>query len=173
MIRKVLCLILTLLLSLTCFTACNLNPKQMIQEVKAHFLSGDVNGKIGKTYSTAWFEFTINSIEEISEYEDYTPAEDSVLYDVVINEKNICQEKIFMGTYDFYMESSALSDPIFPLDPLDENMMPTQFGLAVDEVAEYHMVYEIPANVPDLALMFVEVDENGKEGSTFTIDIPQ
>ncbi|MDR2131799.1 MAG: hypothetical protein LBP30_00445 [Clostridiales Family XIII bacterium] len=140
-------------------------------ESVVELLSGEVTGEIGQTYSTKWFEFTVQSIDEVSEYEGYSPAEGSVLYDVLITEKGTFEEPSPMGTFDFYMDAPSFPDYVYPIDPLNEDMMPLEFDLAKDQTVEYHMVYEIPADVSGLNLMYTEVDEDDNEGVTFNIPI--
>jgi hypothetical protein len=134
-------------------------------------LEGDVTGEIGKDYRTEWFSFNVASVEEVSEYAGYTPAEGYTLVDVVVSETNIFESAIPMGTFDFYMDSDSFMDYIFPLDPLDDSMMPLEFELAPDESVQYHMVYEIPVERDGLALMYTEIDEDEVEHATFTIKL--
>ncbi|MDR1193443.1 MAG: hypothetical protein LBK98_04615 [Peptococcaceae bacterium] len=137
----------------------------------AELLSGDVTGEVGKTYATQWFEFTIESIEEVSKYAGYTPEDGYVLYDVLITEKGTFDEPSPMGTYDFYMDAPDFYDYVAPMGPLSEEMMPEEFDLAPDQIVEYHMVYEIPADTVGLKLMYTEWDSEDNEGNTFTIPI--
>lgn len=137
----------------------------------AQLLKGNVKGAVGKTYSTQWFEFTVQSIEKVDSYAGYSPKSGYVLYDVVIKEKATFDEDILMGTFDFYMDAEAFVDYIFPLDPLDDTMMPAEFALKKNEVAEYHIIYEIPADTVGLMLCYTEIDENNSEGASFTIAV--
>jgi hypothetical protein len=144
-----------------------LNTAQSVVEM----LSGDVVGEVGKTYATLWFMFTVHSIKEVSEYDGYTPEDGYVLYDVVITETGTFDDASPMGTFDFYMDAPSFDEYIFPLDPFGDEMMPLKFELNPDETVEYHMVYEIPADVSDLNLMYTEIDVEDNEGVTFSIPI--
>ncbi|MDR2771530.1 MAG: hypothetical protein LBB57_05795 [Clostridiales Family XIII bacterium] len=143
------------------------NAAQSVVEM----LSGDVVGEIGKAYGTQWFEFTIKSIGEVSEYAGYAPEEGYTLYDVLVTETGTFDEASPMGTFDFYMDAPSFSDYIYPLDPLSDEMMPLEFDLDTDETVEYHMIYEIPIDTAGLNLMYTEVDEDENEGITFSIPI--
>jgi hypothetical protein len=134
-------------------------------------LSGDVTGETGKTYATQWFEFTVQSINEVPEYAGYTPQSGYTLYDVLITETGAFEDPSPMGTFDFYMDAESFAEYVYPLDPLNDEMMPMEFELAKDETVEYHMVYEVPSDVTDLKLMYTEVDEQENEGVTFSIPI--
>lgn len=132
-------------------------------------LSGDVTGEVGKNYSTQWFTFNVKSIETVAEYAGYTPAEGNKLIDVVVTEKNIFGEEIPMGTIDFYLDEDSFEEYVFPIAPLDDTMMPEEFGLAANETVEYHLIYEVPEDISAMNFMFTEFDESETVGATFTI----
>jgi hypothetical protein len=139
--------------------------------VGGELLEGDVIGEIGKDYRTQWFTFNVISVTKVAEYAGITAQPESELIDVVIYEKNIFNKNIPMGAPDFYMDAPSLTDFISPMEPADDSMMPMQFELAPGESASYHMLYEVPVDTPDLVLQYIEVDELGTEGATFTINI--
>ncbi|MDR2931592.1 MAG: hypothetical protein LBV27_00645 [Oscillospiraceae bacterium] len=147
------------------------NVGSTIGNAVGQLLSGDVTGETGKVYSTQWFSFNVKSIKEVPEYAGYTPEDGYVLYDVLITETCTFDESIPMGTFDFYMDDDSFSEPIYPIAPLDDTMMPDQFDLGADETVEYHMIYEVPAEHTALKLMYTEVDEADNIGVTFTINI--
>ncbi|MDR1159752.1 MAG: hypothetical protein LBK69_03900, partial [Syntrophomonadaceae bacterium] len=86
-----------------------------------------------------------------------------------IKEKGTFEEPVFMGTFDFYMDSSSFEEYVYPIDPINDSMMPLEFMLAKDQTVEYHMIYEIPGSTTDLQLMYTELDENEQDGATFTV----
>jgi hypothetical protein len=165
---KTLALIFVLVFSVICLCGCSDVIDDVVNSA-AQFLSGDVTGQIGKTYSTQWFEFTIHSINKVDSYAGYEPASGYQLYDVLITEKNIFDESIPMGTPDFYMDDPDFEEYIWGIDPLDNTMMPEEFYLEPGETAQYHIIFEIPQEVTKLALMYTEFDVNDNEGATFTI----
>ncbi|MDR3086184.1 MAG: hypothetical protein LBU47_07725 [Christensenellaceae bacterium] len=146
---------------------------QLAEQV-GQLLRGDVTGKVGETYRTEWFNFSISSIKQVESYAGYAPEEGNLLYDVVITELSTFDEAIPMGTFDFFMLMDGTEEPVFPMDPLngDETMMPAEFDLSPDESVTYHMVYEVPKDAKGLKLMYIELYENSEEqGTTFTIPI--
>jgi hypothetical protein len=140
-------------------------------ESVVQMLSGKVTGEIGATYATQWFRFTIESINETSEYAGYLAEEGYTLYDVLITETGTFEEASPMGTFDFYMDAPSFDDYVYPLDPISDEMMPLEFDLGPRETVEYHMVYEVPMDSVGLKIMFTEVDEDENEGVTFNIPI--
>lgn len=148
------------------FTGCD-----AISNAVAQVISGDVTGQVGKTYATQWFEFSIDAIELVPSYAGYTAAPGHKLVDVVISEKGTFDDPSPMGTFDFRIDHDSFSEWYWPLDPLDSTMMPEEFYLAKDEEVQYHMVYEVPDDVQGLMLIYIEEDEQGNVGNTFTINI--
>jgi len=137
----------------------------------ARMLQGNVSGEVGATYGTRWFEFTIESIKEIDDAFGYTAPDGYILIDVVVTETGTFDEPIIMGTFDFYMDSDTFLEYEWPIDPLDDSMMPLEFYLAKDETVTYRMVFEVPASLDDLKLMYTEIDENMSIYATFVIDV--
>lgn len=142
-----------------------------VSNTVAQILKGNVKGEIGKTYSTQWFEFTVKSIEKVDSYAGHEPNEGFELYSVLLNEKSTFDDEIPMGTFDFYMDADSFEEPIFPIDPLDNTMMPLEFTLNKGDVVEYYMIYEIPAGAEGMKLCYTEIDESEAEGVLFTITV--
>jgi len=146
------------------------NVTNSVTDSIGQLINGNVTGEVGKTYSTQWFSFTIKSIETVSEYAGHTAPDGMKLIDVVVEETNIFDSPIPMGTFDYYVDEASLIDYIYPISPLDETMMPDEFELAVDETVEFHMIFEVPADINNYQLLYTEVDEYSEEGATFTIN---
>lgn len=135
------------------------------------FIKGDVTGELNKQYSTKWFDFTVKSIRTAYEYAEYEADEGYKFVIVEISETNTFDEKIPMSAYDFVINADNLSEEdSWPIEPLDDKMMPENFDLAVGENAEYDVVFLIPDEIIDVRFIYVELDENEKIGATFTIN---
>jgi hypothetical protein len=147
------------------------DASQSARELLGQLLGGDVTGEVGKDYRTEWFSFNVKSINSVAEYAGYAPGEGNVLIDVLLTETNNFEEALPFGTSDFYMDDISFEEFIYPISPIDDTMMPEEFELGTDESAEYHMIYEIPADTTDLRLMYTEIDETGAEHATFTIPV--
>lgn len=168
--RRILAAIAAIAAVTVLFTGCN-DIKDAVSGAVAQVISGNVTGEVSKTYATKWFEFTIDAIEVVPSYAGYTASPGHKLIDVLITEKGTFEEPSPMGTFDFFIGHGDIDNGYWPLDPIDETMMPDEFYLATDEVVQYHMVYEVPDTETGLQLSYVEFDEAGTEGNTFTINI--
>ncbi|MDR3321364.1 MAG: DUF4352 domain-containing protein [Synergistaceae bacterium] len=140
-------------------------------EAIGSYLKGDVMGEIGKRYSTKWFQFTVKSVEKKQEYAGYKADDENILVDVVVTERCTFDETTDMSKDDFYLDAESFPDYIYPVDPLDDSMMPLEFQLEPKEEREYHMLYEIPADTTGLKLVYIELDVEGNIGATFTINV--
>jgi hypothetical protein len=134
-------------------------------------IKGDVTGEVGKAYLTQWFNFSVLSINRVKEYSGYEPDNGNILLDVEIAELCTFDEPIEMATTDFFVDSDSFLDYVYPIAPLDDTMMPEQFTLKPKEKVTYHMVYEVPEDADDLKLVYIEIDTENNQGSTFTIKI--
>ncbi|MDR3280968.1 MAG: hypothetical protein LBT23_10680 [Synergistaceae bacterium] len=137
----------------------------------AGMLKGDVTGEIGHEYKTRWFNFTVHSIDRVSEYAGYEPDEGNILLDVVVEEFCTFENSIEMGTFDFFMDADSFDEYAYPLNPLDDTMMPEEFKLGPKERKKYHMVYEAPSDAKGVKLIYKEIDEEENTHATFTINI--
>ncbi len=159
--KKIAALLLALGLVLS-LTAC---------EKVASFIQGDVTGEVGKVYKTQWFDFSVNSLETVAEYEG-VPADEGYVFVVAnITEKNTWDgnESIPMSNWDFYMLEGTDTAEINPESPWADAMMPDEFSLAPDEEVTYDVVFMVSENVADVKFVYLEVDEDGGTHATFTI----
>lgn len=175
--KKVLLFVAVIVSLALSFTGCSSTGDQLssvmdtVGSAVAQMLSGDVTGEVGKAYATQWFDFTVESIKFVEEYAGYRAEDGNELVDVLLTETGTFAEPSPMGTFDFSIYSPSRDENYWPISPLDDTMMPDEFDLAKDETVKYHMVYEVPEGLSDLALMYVEVDEEENIGVTFTIKI--
>jgi len=147
------------------------DPVEKRKEAISNFIAGNVAAEAGETYKTEWFEFTIHSIDKVDSYAGHKAEKGYRLYKVLISEKNIRDESIPMGIFDFYMDAPAFEEYIWAIPPLDDTMMPEEFDLEPDEAVQYVMVFEVPTNTAKLALVYTENYEDGEDGATFSIAV--
>lgn len=172
---KHLALLLVLVFVVVGFFGCDgisfRDPVEKRRESISKYLSKDVAGKIGDTYKTKWFEFTIESIEEAEAYLDYKAKTDYQLYKIQVTLKSNWDKPIPMGTFDFYMDDPSFEEYIWAIPPLDDSMMPKEYDLGPGKSAQYLMIFEVPINTTELALLYTESFEGGSDGKTFAIYI--
>jgi len=140
-------------------------------EADSAVIAGSVTGEIGKTYSTQWFDFSVESVELVPEYAGYVPEEGNILVDIVVTEVSTFDDPIPMGTFDFFVDHITFEDYIYPLTALNDTMMPEEYTMNKGESVTYHLIYEIPEGLDEVSFYYVEVDETDQEGTTFRIKI--
>lgn len=156
-------IVIVLIVSL-CLSAC------FDQKSSALPLSENTVGEFGNTYAGIWFDFTVESANEIDSYAGYSPQEGGILYDVIVkqigNDSNIP-----LGTFDFFLVSHEFDGQIYPLDPIDDTMMPIDFTLSKGEERQSHLVFELPEEYKGVYMQYAEYNSDSNSMLNFTIQI--
>ena len=157
------------------FASC-VDTEQVVDDIRhtvARTIQGGIAAEIGNTYATQWFDFTVGHIKKIDSYAAKRPSNGYMLIDVMITKRNTFYDTkpVPIGIFDFYMDSSVFEEHIYPIDPLSDTMMPREFDLFYNETVTFHMIYEVPSDVPDLTLTFTEWDETDRKGASFNISV--
>lgn len=140
-------------------------------ESLSSIINGDVTGQLNKSYSTKWYDFTVKTIKTAYEYGEYEANEGYKFVIVTVSETNTFDEPIFMSAYDFNLDADGLlEEDSWAIEPFDSKVMPEEFELAVDETAEYDVVFIILDEIIDIRFIYVETDEEDNIGATFTIN---
>jgi hypothetical protein len=133
-----------------------------------------LDGVVGQTYNTKWFDFTINEITTAEVYNEYLPPDESYQFVVVnITEENTFGEALSMSCWDFKLEAEGMkeSDEYAREDFKDDpKVMPTSFELAPGSSVEYQLVFCVPKEIHDISLVYLEIDEDNKAGSTYQVN---
>jgi hypothetical protein len=134
-------------------------------------IKGDVRGEVGTTYSTRWFDFSIDSVSIASTYGDYAAEQGNTLAVVRVTEKLTYDSPQPFGTYDWFLDDDAAPEYIYPLDPFNDTMMPLEFTLSPNESVTYDIVFEYPETFTAPILYYIEADTTGDTYATFTVPI--
>ena len=134
----------------------------------------DVTITVGRSHSTSWFDFTIESVNPVAEFAGHTAAPGHQLWEVVVTQTGTFRrEAIPMGTFDWYMDDPSFRNFMFAHDPFagQPEMMPELFMLENRQTETYTMLFEVPGNVTDLTLNYTELAEDGSIGRTFYLSL--
>lgn len=135
----------------------------------------NTDGEIGDRMSNMFFDFTVNSAQEVAEYDGHTPADGSRLILCNVTLVNTFGEELPMYDSDFQLQwGDGDEDYTWSVDPLavDEDGMPTNAQMPLEwfmpDGAEetYDLLFEVPADAAEFDLAYLEqyVDEDGNEG---------
>lgn len=131
---------------------------------------GYAEGQIGTTFRTAFFDYSVDSVEYPSVYEGYTPDEDMQLVDIVVTIKNTFGEALPMFNSDFWIDWMEGDDEYYDYGiEMDSSstIMPSEFSLANGKTCKYHIIYEVPAEITSFAVCFEEFFEDESTGDIF------
>jgi len=136
-------------------------------------LFGDVTGQVGTTYSTRWFDFTVNSMQISQTYDSITARSGNNLVIVNVTITSTFDTPQPYGTFDWFLDDDTLSNYIWPLDPVSgsNNMMPEKFDLDPGQSVTYDVVIEYPSNLANPFFMYAEINANGDVFTSFKIPV--
>ena len=140
-------------------------------ESAAQTLEGDVTGEIGKEYQSKWFTFSVDALTKTDSIPELSAGEGNSLVVATVTITNTSGSEQLFGTFDWLVDDDSLAEYIYPVDPLNDKMMPAEFALKDGETATYDVVVEFPADLANPFFMYIEADENGQTYSTFKIPI--
>lgn len=136
-----------------------------------------LDGYLGDTLSTYWFDFTVNDAYLCDEYEGYTPADGYRMLVVSLSLKSTVSFSVSMFQSDFpilWAEGDS-SDGDWPIYAFTDEQLPDEYSLGINQSKSGLLVYEVPEDKKDFSLAFMEVfededNEDGREGETYFVD---
>ncbi len=133
---------------------------------------GYAEGRIGDTFRTAFFDFTVDNVDGCESYEGYTPKEGMQLIDVTITVKNTFGEELPMFNSDFQIQWHDLGDKdedygsgIILED--SSTVMPEEYTQKRAETVTYHILYEVPAEACEFSVSYLEYFSDDTTGDVF------
>ena len=172
--KKLLVCIAVMMMVCMMLTACGSSPSPSGTTVNKVVTAEDgyAEGDIGTTFRTAFFEYSVDSVEFPSEYEGYTPDEGYQFLDVVITIKNTFGEELPMFNSDFQIQWHDLGNGPDDYDwglEMDDSstIMPSEYGLAKGDSCTYHILYEVPAEAKEFSVSYLELFADDTEGDLF------
>lgn len=136
-------------------------------------ITNDTTGEVGVEYATKWFVFTVESLTTAQSYDAHAAADGNSLAIAHVTLTNTSGSSQEFGTYDWLVDDDTLSAYLYPLDPINSEMMPSSFTLSDGETASYDVVIEYPADLSNPFFMYIEADDQGNTYGTFRIPIAQ
>ena len=128
---------------------------------------------VGDTISTIWFEFTFESVEVCSEYEGYTAAEGTKLLVAKLSLKSTATYSVdmyredFIAGWDLFEEDDY--DYVEPLANYCDAQFPDEYPLGINESRSGVLVYEVPADLKDFWINFLEYFTDDTYGDSYFV----
>ena len=138
-----------------------------------------LDGYVGDTISTAFFDFTVNDAHTADSYGSLTPAEGNTFCIVNVTVHNTMRQSLPMFDTDFVLFwGPGDSDGSFPVTHDDpsrrtDKMLEESYYIGINETVTGDLVYEMPkTHDPEGILYFEEYFENGEYGDYYTVTFP-
>lgn len=133
--------------------------------------TGYIEGDLGDTMKTAWFDFELDSAVLQSEYDGYVPEAGDKLLVLDVTMENTFNEPVPMFDNDFDVEWDDPDSYELPVllyvdgDALDGE----EYNLPRHGDTDVTMVFEVPEDVEEFILYFDEYYEDGTDGDVFAV----
>lgn len=131
---------------------------------------GFYTGRIGDTFHTYFFDYSVDSAEVVDSYGSITASAGNKLVDVVISINNSFSGQVMpMFIYDFQIAWGDGDDECaYQAEGLtEEGLMPDEYEIKRGERVTYHVLYEVPADATDLSIAFLEEFSDDTQGDIF------
>lgn len=135
--------------------------------------------EVGERASAYWFDFTVNSAQRLEEYEGRKAAGGEVLAVCEITVKNTFGEDLPMGRTDFVLLWSGEAgeerppreemEAVYPLEQYCQAQLPEEYTLEKGETRKGVLVYEVPEETAQAALLYEEYYVSGDSGSGYSL----
>ncbi len=121
--------------------------------------------QVGDVVSTAWFDYTVTRAEAADAYEGRTAPEGSRLVVVELTLENRFDEPVPMFDTDFQLYWGEYGEDqwALPEEVFCQAQFPESYQLSVGEERTGVLVYQVPEDVQDFTLAFLEVFDNGTD----------
>lgn len=125
-------------------------------------------GNMKETLTNSFFDFTINSAELVSEIDGYAPQQEGYSFVVAnITVKNIMEDAIPVGNYDFYILWNGGQDVSYL--SFNDDMYPDDVELAAGDTLSGDLVFEVPSDATDIMVAYDEIWDDDFVGSTYAV----
>lgn len=133
---------------------------------------------VAETIPTYWFDFSLDQVDEVDSYDGYHPRDDSRLVVCRLSLENTFDETVDMAKTDFFLlwsdeveadaAQTGLEDMVgtYALPQFSQGQLPDSYQLAEGERLRGDLVFEVPREVTQVALVYEEyyVDEESATG---------
>ena len=141
--------------------------------VDGRVVGGWLGTTINEKVSAKWYDFTVNNIEELSEYEGYSAGEDKKLIHASITITNTSDKEVYLFEDDFALIWDLEKDDrsyISSMTAYTDTMLVNEMVIGIGETKTIDTVYEIDASVKKpMALYYYEQYSDGQRGNKYYI----
>lgn len=134
-----------------------------------------LDGRIGDQLSTAFFDFSVSSVQRMTSYQGMTPAEGNEFIVANIWLHNTMRQSLPMFDSDFLLVyGDGDNDYVFPVtmdapEKQTGNMLASQYSVGINKEITGDLVFEVPKGSTSGFLYFEEYFDNGETGEYYTV----
>lgn len=134
-----------------------------------------VVGSEGDTMTCSFFEFTISDVQALEEIDGFVPEKETNKFITAqVNVKNITEDEIPVGNYDFYIiwetEEETAEEDHWAYASFRDDMYPDDVKLASGETLSGLLVFDIPADVDEFTIAYDEIYDDEFVGDTYAVE---
>lgn len=131
-------------------------------------------GRLGDVMRTYFFAFTVNSVYTCDSFDDFAPEEGKQVLVAEVSVKNTFTKSLPMFDTDFQIQWNDEEDPdnayASPISAnFSDELLPETYELAVDEQVTGLLAFEVPADVKDYSLVYLEEFDDDTTGDFYAV----
>lgn len=132
-------------------------------------IDGWMGSNIGDTIKTKWYDFTVNTIEEVKSYKDYKPQDNKKLIHASITITNNIEKNVVITNEDFALVWNLNKNErsyVYPIKDINDE----EITIKVKETKTIDILFELDNNAEKpMALYYYEQYNDGQKGNRYYI----
>ena len=142
--------------------------------VDGRIVGGWMGANIGETINAKWYDFTVNNVEIVDEYEGYKVEDsDSHLVHASITIKNTSNKEVYLFDGDFSLVwnlDKEERDYATSIEAYTDTMLKNEMVIGINEEKTIDTVYVIKKSVKKpMAIFYYEQYTDGQKGNKYYI----
>ena len=132
-------------------------------------IDGWMGSNIGDKINTKWYDFTVNSIEEVESFKDHKASDNKKLIHVSITITNTIDNNVYISNEDFALVWDLNKDDrsfVYPIKDINDE----EITIKVKETKTIDILFEIDKSAEKpMALYYFEQYSDGQKGNRYYI----
>ena len=141
--------------------------------VDGRTIDGWLGTNVGEKVSARWYEFTVNNIEEVQEYNGRKPEENKKLIHASITITNTSDKDVYLFDGDFALVWDLEKDErsyAYSMDAFTDTMLTNETVIKIGETKTIDTVYEIDSSIKKpMAVYYYEQYNDGQKGNKYYV----
>src|SRR5574344_1175964 len=138
-------------------------------------VDGWMGSSIGDKVSAKWYDFTVNSIEFVNDYNGYTAKDGNILVHASITITNTSDKNIYLFDGDFALIWDLSNDDrpyAYSMDAYTDTMLTNEMIIEKGATRTIDTVYEIDKTIKKpMAIYYYEQYSDGQKGNKYYVYI--